>query len=124
MYSFKTQNKMALREEIKFILGIQNGIAFRDEKVLFDLHIDLQRYCLVTSGMELLWPPHAEPVAALHRDHQHLPSLSLSPGLLDRAGVQPVPAAEAAVPGPSLHKPDCPGLCHLYFLPLSYHQVT
>ena len=44
MYSFKTQNKMALHEEIKFILGIQNGIAFRDEKVLcFDLHIDLQR---------------------------------------------------------------------------------
>ena len=44
------------------------------------IHLRSNDHCLVTSGMELPHGlPHAEPVAALHGDHQHLPSLGPSP---------------------------------------------
>ena len=44
------------------------------------IHLRSNDHCLVTSGVELPHSlPHAEPVAALHGDHQHLPSLGPSP---------------------------------------------
>ena len=74
---------MSLQEGIIFVLCVGNGVRFCGEKVLcLDAHIDLRsnNHCLVTSGVELPHGlPHAEPVAVLHGDHQHLPSLSPSP---------------------------------------------
>ena len=83
MYFFKNQIYMSLHEGIQFLPYVGNSVGFRGEKVLcLDVHIHFRSndHCLVTSGMEL--PnglPHAEPVAALHGDHQHLPSLGPSP---------------------------------------------
>ena len=83
MYSFKNHMYMSLHEGIKFVLCVGNIVGFHGEKVLcLDVHIHLRSndHCLVTSGVELPHGlPHAEPVAALHGDHQHLPSLGPSP---------------------------------------------
>ena len=74
---------MSLHKGIKFVLCVGNGVGFCGEKVLFldvQFHLRSNDHCLVTPGMELPHGlPHAEPVAALHGDHQHLPSLSPSP---------------------------------------------
>ena len=115
---------MSLQEGIKFVLCVGNGIGFHGEKVLcLDVHVDLQsnNYCLVTSGMELPHGlPHAEPVAALHGFHQHLPSLGQSSDAQTEQD-QPPPATEAAVPESSPHKPEATDslvrLCCLYFFP-------
>ena len=74
---------MGPRDGLKLILCVGNGVDFHGEKVLcLDVHIHLRSndHCLVTSGVELPHGlPHAEPVAAFHGDHQHLPSLRPSP---------------------------------------------
>ena len=71
--------------------------------------------------MELLYGlPHAEPVAALHGDHQHLPSLGPSPDAhteQDSSQHQPPKLQSQGHPCTNQKLQSLVGLCHLYLLP-------
>ena len=83
MYSLEKHMNMSPHDGIKLILCVGNSVEFYDKKVLcldVQVHLRSNDHCLVTPSVEFPHGlPHAEPVAALHGDHQHLPSLGPSP---------------------------------------------